>query len=251
MPPIAPVRAPVASRPRPSSSVALRQGSRGPAVAQLQRSLATAGFNPGSADGVFGPRTSEAVIRFQASRGLRRDGVAGPDTLAALRPTATAPITAPASSALTAPASSALRSRILDLARAEIGTRERGGDNRGDVQKYQRFFGRGVEPYCADFLSYVVTKAGKPLNFAYTPYLERHLKETGAWKGRSNPQPGDVVMFDINGDGKADHTGFVETVNADGTVTTIEGNTTHPDGGNEGVWRKRRQMSVIRGFANP
>lgn len=241
MPPIAPVRAPISSLPRSSSSVVLRQGSRGPAVAQLQRSLVAAGFNPGTADGVFGAKTRDAVMRFQASRRLRQDGMAGPDTLAALRQPAP----------IAASASSALRSRILDVARAEIGTRERGGDNRGDVQKYQRFFGRGVEPYCADFLSYVVTKAGKSLNFAYTPYLERHLKETGAWKGRSNPQPGDVVMFDINGDGKADHTGFVETVNADGTVSTIEGNTEHPNGGNEGVWRKRRSLSVIRGFANP
>lgn len=241
MPSIAPIRSPLT--PTPSSSAVLRLGSRGVAVADLQRLLAKAGFNAGAADGVFGEKTRQAVLAFQAARGLPRDGIAGAKTFSALR---ASDVPSPAS----AP-SSALRSRILDLARAEVGTRESGGDNRGPVTKYQRFFGRGVEPYCADFLSFVVTRAGKPLNFAYTPYLERHLKETGAWKGRSNPQPGDIVMFDINGDGKADHTGFVESVNADGTLNTIEGNTEHPNGGNEGVWRKRRSMSVIRGFANP
>lgn len=250
MPSISPVRVPV-SRSITSGAL-LRQGSRGQAVAQLQRDLAAAGFNPGPGDGIFGAKTREAVARFQASRGLRQDGIAGAETLGALRRPSVGPTTpSPAPVAPPATSQAQLRSRILSLAQAEIGTRESGGDNRGEVQKYQRFFGRSVEPYCADFLSYVITQAGKPLNFAYTPYLERHLKETGAWKGRTNPQPGDIVMFDINGDGKADHTGFVEKVNPDGTLTTIEGNTEHPDGGNEGVWRKRRPMSVVRGFANP
>lgn len=242
MPPISPARRTRVPATH-SASTTLRVGARGAAVLELQRRLAAAGFDPGPKDGVFGDGTHRAVVRFQASRNLEQDGIAGSRTVSALRGAGV--------SSTTAPANSVLRSRILDLARAELGTRESGGDNRGAVEKYQRFFGRGVEPYCADFLSYVITHAGKPLNFAYTPYLERHLKETGAWKGRANPQPGDIVTFDINRDGKADHTGFVESVNADGTLNTIEGNTEHPNGGNEGVWRKRRPLSVIRGFANP
>ncbi|WP_320075132.1 CHAP domain-containing protein [Eubacterium callanderi] len=48
-------------------------------------------------------------------------------------------------------------------------------------------------------------------------------------KGRTGviPQrPGDIIFFTWSGDGSADHVGFVENV-TDGTVNTIEGNTTN------------------------
>ncbi len=53
-------------------------------VRDLQRLLTRSGDAPGPIDGYFGPLTEAAVIRFQASRGLRTDGVAGPKTLAVL-----------------------------------------------------------------------------------------------------------------------------------------------------------------------
>ena len=43
------------------------------------------GFNPGPMDGIFGEKTRAALIRFQKSRGLVADGIAGPQTLAALK----------------------------------------------------------------------------------------------------------------------------------------------------------------------
>ncbi|MCL6451640.1 MAG: N-acetylmuramoyl-L-alanine amidase [Acetobacteraceae bacterium] len=63
---------------------ALALGSRGPAVASLQQGLAALGFDPGRADGVFGPLTQKAVTAFQTATGLKADGIAGPLTLAAL-----------------------------------------------------------------------------------------------------------------------------------------------------------------------
>jgi peptidoglycan hydrolase-like protein with peptidoglycan-binding domain len=53
-------------------------------VRALQHRLVVAGELPGPIDGRYGPRTEQAVIRFQAAHGLPVDGIAGPVTLAAL-----------------------------------------------------------------------------------------------------------------------------------------------------------------------
>ena len=41
---------------------------------QIQQELAARGFNPGAADGLFGPRTRAAIRRWQSSRGGRATG---------------------------------------------------------------------------------------------------------------------------------------------------------------------------------
>ena len=56
----------------------LKLGSRGSAVAAVQRALGI------PADGVFGPKTRKAVKAFQARKGLTADGVVGAETRAAL-----------------------------------------------------------------------------------------------------------------------------------------------------------------------
>lgn len=66
--------------------IILRQGQRGPQVEMLQLALNRAGFNAGPIDGVFGPNTLNAVLRFQSSRSLTQDGIVGPATWNALRP---------------------------------------------------------------------------------------------------------------------------------------------------------------------
>lgn len=62
----------------------LTVGSRGSDVTRLQRELAARGFNPGAADGDFGPRTRRAVEAYQRSQRLSDDGVVGRDTGGAL-----------------------------------------------------------------------------------------------------------------------------------------------------------------------
>lgn len=53
-------------------------------ITELQQALSSAGYDPGPADGEFGPRTEAAVIAFQQANGLSVDGVVGPETASAL-----------------------------------------------------------------------------------------------------------------------------------------------------------------------
>ncbi len=67
---------------RPTS---LNVGTRGPAVADLQRALIAAGQTVrGGADGIFGQATQAAVRAFQAERGLPTTGTADGHTMVAL-----------------------------------------------------------------------------------------------------------------------------------------------------------------------
>lgn len=57
---------------------------RGDQVVAVQRALLRAGFDPGPADGIFGPRTAGAAAKFQRARGLVVDGEVGIETATAL-----------------------------------------------------------------------------------------------------------------------------------------------------------------------
>lgn len=54
-------------------------------VEEYQRLLKEAGYYRGAIDGIAGPLTRQAILRFQRDQGLTVDGVVGPSTLAALR----------------------------------------------------------------------------------------------------------------------------------------------------------------------
>ncbi len=62
----------------------LRIGSSGNSVRDLQRQLASAGFNPRGVDGVYGPNTAAAVRAYQRANGLQVDGIFGNQTRNAL-----------------------------------------------------------------------------------------------------------------------------------------------------------------------
>lgn len=65
-------------------STCLQKGDSGPDVRCLQDRLRELGYFTGPSTGYFGSMTKAAVIAFQCDYGLVGDGVAGPETLAAL-----------------------------------------------------------------------------------------------------------------------------------------------------------------------
>lgn len=64
----------------------IQLGSQGPNVMLLQSALKKLGFFNSEIDGIFGPKTKNAVINFQKSNSLQADGIVGPNTWNALRP---------------------------------------------------------------------------------------------------------------------------------------------------------------------
>ena len=68
---------------RPDGSI-LGFGRRGDEIVILQTELNEAGLDAGSPDGVFGPKTLQAVIVFQKGYELTVDGLVGPQTWGAL-----------------------------------------------------------------------------------------------------------------------------------------------------------------------
>ena len=70
--------------PKATEDTTLRPGDTGPRVAALQQRLTTLGYWNGTADGTYGHVTAQAVLALQKNAGLTRDGMAGPQTMAAL-----------------------------------------------------------------------------------------------------------------------------------------------------------------------
>ena len=67
-----------------AEAASYRQGSTGTVVTQIQKKLASQGYYKASIDGIYGSRTAAAVRSYQKDRGLKVDGVCGPETLASL-----------------------------------------------------------------------------------------------------------------------------------------------------------------------
>ena len=83
--------------------------------------------------------------------------------------------------------------------------------------------------WCAIFVSWCADQCGYldagvlPKMEGVRPYVDWFF-ERGQWQGRDyEPSPGDIIFFDWENDGLADHVGIVEKVE-DGQIYTVEGN---------------------------
>jgi hypothetical protein len=148
------------------------------------------------------------------------------------------------------------RNRILAVARAEIGqTEQPPGTNKN---KYGKWYGLDGYAWCAMFVSWVYDKAGTPLGhvddakgYRYCPSAYLFWKKTGQLT--QEPAPGDIVLFDWEGDGRSDHTGIFVKDNGDGkTFMAIEGNTSHANNSNGGeVMERKRYYASAKAFVCP
>ena len=76
--------------------------------------------------------------------------------------------------------------------------------------------------WCADQCGYLETGV-LPKMEGVRPYVDWFIQR-GQWQGRDyEPSPGDIIFFDWESDGLADHVGIVEKVE-NGFVYTVEGN---------------------------
>lgn len=121
---------------------------------------------------------------------------------------------------------------------------------------FGHWYGENGVPWCAEFVSYCYAKAGSKFHYAYVPYIVADARA-----GRNNLTAlhssevahGDVVCFDWNGDGVADHVGIFDKWVTPGSVfETIEGNTSPDSGGDQSnggeVCRKTRYVSNVEQF---
>jgi cell wall-associated NlpC family hydrolase len=128
-------------------STQLKLGASGPEVVQLQTLLKRVGCYTKNVDGKFGPLTDAAVRNFQKQHGLKVDGWAGPQTMAALRRAVggSGGVTPPAPG----PDTSTVQ-KALDFGKSVIGAKYasvnpfRFGDVLWDGKKHQSVNGSGT-----------------------------------------------------------------------------------------------------------
>jgi hypothetical protein len=117
---------------------------------------------------------------------------------------------------------------FLAIAKAEVGVVEGPKDNE---TKYGKFTKHDGQPWCGSFIMWCSAQLKPALkipNVVYTPAGVEGFKGIGAWGNAetASPKPGDIVFFDfVEGGAPVEHVGIVVKDNLDGTVTTIEGNT--------------------------
>jgi cell wall-associated NlpC family hydrolase len=147
--------------------------------------------------------------------------------------------------------------KILDIAKAEIGYVET--PTNSNKTKFGQFFGLDGVAWCGMFVSWVYYQAGFPLGnigfkkgFAGCQTAVAHFLKTGEIVPFALAQPGDVVFFDWNGDGRFDHTGILLKKLEGESFETIEGNTSATNQSNGGqVQHRTRTNSKNIIFVHP
>lgn len=104
------------------------------------------------------------------------------------------------------------------------------GITRKGYTRYGAWYGNEYGDWCAMFAAFCIRYAGvsaeqMPVNSGCAAWISE-LKNAGMYVGSQTKQSksGDLVFFDLDQDGSADHVGIVEKVQESGTLKVIEGN---------------------------
>jgi hypothetical protein len=142
--------------------------------------------------------------------------------------------------------------RVLEIATSQIGVKEHPpGSNSCVFNSW--FYGHDVHdgdkpgakyPWCLVFCSWCYDQAGVNLGVvdykkgaAGTNYAISHLIKWGRLV--TVPAPGDIVIYDWNGDGRFEHAGIFEKDLGQGLFSAIEGNTSFENDSNGGQVMRR------------
>jgi len=120
--------------------------------------------------------------------------------------------------------------RIIEVAKAEVGTIEGPKDNE---TKYGKWTGANFLPWCQSFVSWCAFTSGldpkKYPKSAATVAASDWFKKNDRWADARNDDPsaGDWIYFDFPDDGvnRISHVGICIKNNGNGTIQVIEGNT--------------------------
>lgn len=145
---------------------------------------------------------------------------------------------------------------LLREAASEVGYRESPAGSNKTKFATEAGHSNGA-PWCASFCVAMARRVAivLPSESAYTPSMAAAFKKENRWNTNA-PQPGDFVFFDFpDAVHRIQHVGIVEHVNLDGTLVTIEGNTSSGDHGSQhnggGVYRRNRRRTYVVGFGRP
>lgn len=145
------------------------------------------------------------------------------------------------------------RQKALDIALSFEGVKEHPANS--NITQFSKWYGI-IGPWCAMFVTYCFVEAGskafkKGERWAYCPYMvsaARAQRNGLTVVPKEKVKPGDIAMFDWQGDGVSDHVGIVvSSPNSKGTFQCVEGNTStssNSDGGQVMV-RDRKTSQVV------
>ena len=154
--------------------------------------------------------------------------------------------------------------KVLDTARSYLGVETGSREHKKIVDAYNSVDPKPVgytanyqDDWCDIFVTTVYQQAGLSDLIGRECGVQRHIgimEKKGIWKGRTQPKVGDIVTFDWDGGGWADHIGIVESVN-NGVITTIEGNSSLYAGSTAKTRVNRKTYDwnsrYIKGYARP
>jgi len=155
-----------------------------------------------------------------------------------------------------------LKDDLVGVAQTQIGYTELSDDGIPVIDsetpyftKYGAYYGNAYGHWCSFFVMWCAEQANIPtsiicksVNCGNCEYFTQWFKSNNRWKDNTySPQKGDIIFFDWESDGLANHVGIVVEANGN-TVTTIEGNT----GGSNGylVARNLRNSNIL-GYGIP